>query len=50
MLLDRALAEARIAGARAIFLETEKHNRRVASFYRRHGFVDDDSIWMSRNL
>jgi ribosomal protein S18 acetylase RimI-like enzyme len=50
LLLERALVEARAAGARAVFLETEKHNRRVASFYRRHGFVDDDSVWMSRSL
>jgi ribosomal protein S18 acetylase RimI-like enzyme len=50
LLLQRAVVEARAAGARAVFLETEKHNRRVASFYRRHGFVDDDSVWMSRSL
>jgi ribosomal protein S18 acetylase RimI-like enzyme len=49
-LLERALAEAQAAGARAVFLETERHNRRVAGFYERHGFLEDDSIWMSRSL
>jgi GNAT superfamily N-acetyltransferase len=49
-LLSTALAGARDAGARAVFLETEGHNERVRSFYQRHGFAVDDSVWMSRSL
>jgi ribosomal protein S18 acetylase RimI-like enzyme len=49
-LLGAALAGAREAGARAVFLETEAHNERVRSFYQRHGFAVDDSVWMSRSL
>ena len=49
-LLSAALAGARQAGARAVFLETEAHNERVRSFYQRHGFAVEDSVWMSRSL
>jgi hypothetical protein len=33
-----------------MFLETERPNTRVRDFYARHGFAEDDSIWMSREL
>ena len=49
-LLSAALVGARAAGARAVFLETEAHNERVRSFYQRHGFAVEDSVWMSRSL
>lgn len=49
-LLEAAMAGAAQAGARAIFLETEAHNRRVRSFYARHGFQEEDSVWMSRSM
>lgn len=46
-----ALADrARRAGCRVLFLETESHNARVRGFYRRHGFLEQDSVWMSRTL
>jgi len=49
-LLEAAMAGAARAGARAIFLETEAHNQRVRSFYARHGFQEEDSVWMSRSM
>lgn len=49
-LLEAAMAGAAQAGARAIFLETEAHNQRVRSFYVRHGFQEEDSVWMSRSM
>lgn len=49
-LLQAALTGAVNAGARAVFLETEAHNERVRSFYLRHGFLEEDSVWMSRSL
>jgi GNAT superfamily N-acetyltransferase len=49
-LLQRAMNEARTAGASAMFLETEAPNDRARRFYGRHGFSADDSMWMSRSL
>jgi ribosomal protein S18 acetylase RimI-like enzyme len=49
-ILTHAFAEAAAAGASRMFLETEAHNSRVRGFYARHGLVEDDSIWMSRDL
>ena len=49
-LLDEALRGARHAGVKVAFLETEAHNERVRSFYQRHGFTSEDSIWMRRTL
>ena len=37
-------------GVRRIFLETEKENERARSLYRRLGFAEDDSVWMSKEL
>ena len=49
-LLDAALRGARDAGVKVVFLETEAHNERVRSFYQRHGFVREDSVWMRQVL
>jgi GNAT superfamily N-acetyltransferase len=46
-LLEHGLAEAVAFGARAAFLETEAPNDAARRFYVRHGFVAEDSIWMS---
>ncbi len=48
--LDSLVDHALRAGCRVLFLETEAHNARVRSFYSRHGFAAQDSIWMSRTL
>ena len=48
--LAEITAAAADAGARAMFLETEAHNERVRAFYRRNGFVTEQSVWMSRSL
>ena len=47
-----AAAEDRCAGlgVRRIFLETERPNDRARSLYARLGFVEDDSVWMSKDL
>lgn len=37
-------------GVRRIFLETERPNVRARSLYARLGFVEDDSVWMSKDL
>ncbi len=50
ILLDHVLAEARNRGAHRLFLETEAANERARAFYRRHGFRQDDSIWLSIDL
>lgn len=46
--LAALVEQARRAGCRVLFLETEAHNARVRAFYRRHGFAVQDSVWMSR--
>ena len=46
-LIEHLLTDARDRGLARVFLETESPNRRVREFYGRHGFVIDDSIWMS---
>ncbi|MBY8849447.1 GNAT family N-acetyltransferase [Saccharothrix longispora] len=46
-----ALVErARAAGARKVFLETEDRNEAARRFYRRHGFADEASTWLSLEL
>jgi GNAT superfamily N-acetyltransferase len=49
-LIGHLLADGRRRGLARIFLETETHNTRVRGFYERHGFVVDDSIWMSHDF
>ena len=41
---------ARDAGARTLFLETERVNDRARSFYLRQGMQAQDSIWLSTRL
>lgn len=48
--LEAILEVLRERGLSRVFLETEQHNDRVRRFYSRHGFVEEDSIWMSRWL
>jgi GNAT superfamily N-acetyltransferase len=48
--LEEILRECRRAGASRMFLETEAHNAAVRTFYARHGFATEASIWMSRDL
>lgn len=48
--LEEVLADLRTRGLTRMFLETERPNNRVRAFYARHGFAEDDSIWMSREL
>lgn len=46
-LIEHLVTDARRRGVARIFLETESHNERVRGLYARHGFLEDDSIWMS---
>lgn len=48
--MPEILAAARAGGAKRIFLETERRNEGARRFYERHGFVTEDSVWMSRDL
>lgn len=48
--LQAMMAAAAAAGARRMFLETERRNERVRGFYARLGFVTEDSVWMSIDL
>lgn len=48
--VELAVEQCRRAGMRRVFLETERPNERARRLYARHGFVEDDSIWMSQQL
>ena len=48
--LEEVLEDLRKRGLTRLFLETERNNDRVRRFYSSHGFAEDDSIWMSREL
>ena len=48
--LEEILDDLRQRGLTRMFLETERPNTKVRTFYTRHGFKEDDSIWMSREL
>lgn len=48
--LVQVLANLGQRGLSRIFLETERANVHVRRFYRRVGFVEEDSIWMARRL
>ncbi len=50
VLIEQLVDDGRRRGLVRIFLETESHNDDARSFYGRHGFTVDDSIWMSREL
>jgi GNAT superfamily N-acetyltransferase len=46
-IVEHLLADARTRGLARVFVETEAANDRVRALYARHGFVTDDSVWMS---
>ncbi len=48
--MDALFDDMAARGVVKMFLETETHNRRARQFYARQGFVEDDSIWMSRQI
>ena len=48
--MDALFVEMAARGVVKMFLETETHNHRARRFYARQGFVEDDSIWMSRQI
>jgi GNAT superfamily N-acetyltransferase len=48
--LEAMVADLEARGMRRVFLETEAHNERVRGFYARHGFSEEDSVWMVRDL
>lgn len=48
--LGAILGDCRARGCKIVFLETEARNARVRRLYRRLGFVEDDSVWMSLSL
>jgi GNAT superfamily N-acetyltransferase len=48
--LAELVEQASAAGAAAVFLETEAHNRRAREFYGKSGFALEDSVWMSLRL
>ena len=48
--LEAIVEVCRRQGIRRVFMETERVNERARALYRRHRFVEDDSIWMSRVL
>jgi GNAT superfamily N-acetyltransferase len=43
-------ADCRERGVKRIFLETERRNDAARRLYARHGYVADNSIWMSKEL
>lgn len=46
-LIEHLLGDARARGVGRVFLETESANDGVRTLYARHGFITDDSVWMS---
>jgi GNAT superfamily N-acetyltransferase len=48
--IEALAAWCRDRDVKRIFLETERPNHRARALYARHGFIEDDSIWMSREL
>jgi ribosomal protein S18 acetylase RimI-like enzyme len=49
-LLAEVVKVAKQNDVKMIFLETELANERVRGFYRRHGFIQEESIWLSYKL
>ncbi len=49
-LIEAVEADCRRRGAKRIFLETERPNEAARRLYVRHGYVEDDSVWMSKEL
>lgn len=48
--VEEILADLADRGIRRIFLETESANAAVRRFYSRLGFVEEDSVWMAREI
>ena len=48
--MAQIIDDVRARGCQVMFLETERGNTRARAFYRRAGFAEDDSIWMSLHL
>lgn len=48
--MEAILPELADLGARRVFLETERPNEGARRLYRRLGFAEEDSTWMSRTL
>ena len=49
-LIEAIFSEMRARGLRRIFLETEPSNQEARSFYQRHGFRIEDSVWMAADI
>ena len=49
-LIEHLLVDTRSRGHARVFLESERANERSRRLYARHGFVEDDSIWMSHEF
>jgi len=49
-LLAAILDDLKARGIPRLVLETEKANEAARRFYERHGFVPEDSVWMSLDL
>ena len=49
-LLAAILDDLKARGIPRLTLETEKANEAARRFYERHGFVEEDSVWMSLDL
>ncbi len=49
-LLAAILDDLKARGIPRLVLETEKANEAARRFYERHGFVAEDSVWMSLDL
>jgi GNAT superfamily N-acetyltransferase len=48
--LAQVVEQARAAGVRVVFVETEAHDRHSREFYGSGGFDLEDSLWMSLRL
>ena len=49
-LLRKTLERAKDQGVKVVFLETEKENPKSRELYKRIGFSEENSIWMSIRL
>jgi ribosomal protein S18 acetylase RimI-like enzyme len=49
-MIRAVFAEMQARGLRRIFLETETSNDRARSFYEKHGFEAEDSVWMLADI
>lgn len=49
-LLRRSLERAKEQGVKVVFLETERENPKSRELYKRIGFSEESSVWMSIHL